>query len=88
MLFTTVVMRETSFQSAYVFLDLYTGELYVQAQRMFDDSMYTRLLAIIDLAVKQAIVTTDNFESEFVSRTFALNPFPCYYVFFCFGLDS
>lgn len=41
------------------------GELYVQAQRMFDDSMYTRLLAIIDLAVKQAIVTTDNFESEF-----------------------
>ena len=55
---------------------------------MFDDSMYTRLLAIIDLAVKQAIVTTDNFESEFVSRTFALNPFPCYYVFLCFGLDS
>ncbi|KAK7838901.1 protein mon2 like protein [Quercus suber] len=41
------------------------GELYVQAQRMFDDSMYTQLLAIIDLAVKQAIITADHFESEF-----------------------
>ncbi|KAK4596244.1 hypothetical protein RGQ29_014332 [Quercus rubra] len=41
------------------------GELYVQAQRMFDDSMYTQLLAIIDLVVKQAIITTDHFESEF-----------------------
>ncbi|XP_042986113.1 protein MON2 homolog isoform X8 [Carya illinoinensis] len=41
------------------------GELYVQAHRMFDESMYTQLLAIIDLAVKQAIITTDNFETEF-----------------------
>lgn len=29
--------------------------------------MYTQLLAIVDLAVKQAIITTDNFETEFVS---------------------
>ncbi len=29
MLFTTVVMRETSFQSAYVFLDLYKQENYM-----------------------------------------------------------
>lgn len=53
---------------------------------MFDDSMYTQLLAIIDLAVKQAIITTDHFESEFVSKTFALNPFPCYCAFLFFGL--
>lgn len=49
---------------------------------MFDDSMYTQLLAIIDLVVKQAIITTDHFESEFVSKTFTLNPFPCYCAFF------
>lgn len=47
--------------------------------------MYTQLLAIIDLVVKQAIITTDHFESEFVSKTFTLNPFPCYCAFF-FGL--
>lgn len=41
------------------------GELYVQAQKMFDDRMYTQLLAIIDLVVKQAIITSDNFETEF-----------------------
>ncbi|PON73920.1 Armadillo-type fold containing protein [Parasponia andersonii] len=41
------------------------GELYVQAQRMFDDHLYTQLLGIIDLAIKQAIATNDNFETEF-----------------------
>ncbi|GAV64231.1 Sec7_N domain-containing protein [Cephalotus follicularis] len=41
------------------------GELYVQARRMFDDAMYTQLLAIIDLAIKQAMLNNDNFESEF-----------------------
>ncbi|KAE8010084.1 hypothetical protein FH972_006478 [Carpinus fangiana] len=41
------------------------GELYVQAQKMFDDRMYTQLLAIIDLVVKQAVITTDSFETEF-----------------------
>lgn len=50
-----------------------TGELYVQAHRMFDESMYTQLLAIIDLAVKQAIITTDNFETEFVRTCFVLS---------------
>lgn len=48
--------------------------------------MYTQLLAIIDLAVKQAIITTDHFEAEFVSKTFALNLFPCYCRFLFFGL--
>ncbi|KAJ6380091.1 hypothetical protein OIU76_016695 [Salix suchowensis] len=41
------------------------GELYVQAQNMFDDKMFSQLLGIIDLAVKEAIVTNDNFETEF-----------------------
>eukprot|EP00257_Ricinus_communis_P013104 XP_015570469.1 protein MON2 homolog isoform X2 [Ricinus communis] len=41
------------------------GELYVQAQKMFDDKMFSQLIAIIDLVVKQAISTIDHFESEF-----------------------
>ncbi|XWS58298.1 hypothetical protein CRYUN_Cryun08bG0021900 [Craigia yunnanensis] len=40
------------------------GELYVQAQRMFDDHMYTRLLAIIGLAIKQTVASSDNSEAE------------------------
>ncbi|XP_057428079.1 uncharacterized protein LOC130721323 isoform X3 [Lotus japonicus] len=43
------------------------GELYVQAQGLFNDVMYTQLIAIIDLAVKQAMLTNDNFEIEFGS---------------------
>lgn len=41
------------------------GELYVQAQRMFDDGMYRKLLEIIHSAVKQAKMTNENFEVEF-----------------------
>ncbi|XP_039022425.1 protein MON2 homolog isoform X2 [Hibiscus syriacus] len=41
------------------------GELYVQAQRMFDNQMYTRLLAIIGLAIKQNVTKSDNCEDEF-----------------------
>ncbi|KAK7356012.1 hypothetical protein VNO80_15278 [Phaseolus coccineus] len=41
------------------------GELYVQAQGLFNDVVYTQLIAIIDLAVKQAMLTNDNFEMEF-----------------------
>ncbi|KAK7277858.1 hypothetical protein RJT34_22877 [Clitoria ternatea] len=41
------------------------GELYVQAQGLFDDVMYTRLIAIMDLVVKQTMLTNDNFEMEF-----------------------
>ncbi|KAM7273445.1 hypothetical protein ACFE04_028109 [Oxalis oulophora] len=41
------------------------GELYVQACMMFDDRMFAQVLAIIDLAVKQAMVDNDNFETEF-----------------------
>lgn len=45
----------------------------MQAQRMFDDHMYTRLLAIIGLEIKQTVTTSDNCEAEFVS--FFLWPF-------------
>ncbi|XP_014513361.1 protein MON2 homolog isoform X1 [Vigna radiata var. radiata] len=41
------------------------GELYVQAQGLFNDVIYTQLISIIDLAVKQAMLTNDNFEMEF-----------------------
>ncbi|XP_019452228.1 PREDICTED: protein MON2 homolog isoform X2 [Lupinus angustifolius] len=41
------------------------GELYVQAKGLFNDIMYTQFIAIIDLAVKQAMLTNDNFEIEF-----------------------
>ncbi|XP_020208627.1 protein MON2 homolog isoform X1 [Cajanus cajan] len=41
------------------------GELYVQAQGLFNDVLYTQLIAIIDLAVKHAMLTNDNFETEF-----------------------
>lgn len=41
------------------------GELYVQAQRMFDDHRFSQLLAIIQLAIKQTMITNDNYESDF-----------------------
>ncbi|XP_019439975.1 PREDICTED: protein MON2 homolog [Lupinus angustifolius] len=41
------------------------GELHVQAKELFNDVMYTQFIAIIDLAVKQAMLTNDNFEIEF-----------------------
>jgi len=44
----------------------------VQAQGLFNDVVYTQLISIIDLAVKQAMLTNDNFEMEFVSP-FSIN---------------
>lgn len=41
------------------------GELYAQSKGMFDDSKYMQLLAIIDLTMKQIVLTIDNFENEF-----------------------
>ncbi|XP_050379358.1 uncharacterized protein LOC126796668 isoform X2 [Argentina anserina] len=41
------------------------GELYVQAQRMFNDRLYIQLLAVIHLAIKQTIVSKDNCETEY-----------------------
>ncbi|XP_018483398.1 uncharacterized protein LOC108854355 isoform X2 [Raphanus sativus] len=41
------------------------GELYVQSLKMFDDKMYMQLLGIVDLAIKQAIISSESFETEF-----------------------
>lgn len=42
---------------------------------MFDNHLYTVLLGIVDLAVKQAIMDNDNFETEFVSQPLVSNLF-------------
>ncbi|CAK9187179.1 unnamed protein product [Ilex paraguariensis] len=41
------------------------GELYVQARGMFDNGMYAQLLSVIDSAIKQTIITDNNFEAEY-----------------------
>ncbi|KAL3516234.1 hypothetical protein ACH5RR_023136 [Cinchona calisaya] len=41
------------------------GELYVQAQGMFDSDMYKQLLSVIDTAIKEAKFTSNNFEAEY-----------------------
>jgi len=56
----------------------------VQAQGLFNDVAYTQLIAIIDLAVKQAMLTNDNFEMEFVSP-FSNNFINISYIFFLFS---
>ncbi|KAI4378915.1 hypothetical protein MLD38_016333 [Melastoma candidum] len=40
------------------------GELYIQAKTMFDGRMYSQLLAIIDLAIKQSIMPGDNLDND------------------------
>ncbi|XP_048135952.1 protein MON2 homolog isoform X2 [Rhodamnia argentea] len=40
------------------------GELYVQSRSMFDSQMYTQLLAIIDLAIKQSMMGNENVETD------------------------
>lgn len=56
----------------------------MQAQGLFNDVVYTQLIAIIDLAVKQAMLTNDNFEMEFVSP-FSNNFINISYIFFLFS---
>ncbi|KAI3784337.1 hypothetical protein L1987_43435 [Smallanthus sonchifolius] len=41
------------------------GEVYVHAQGMFESSMYSQLLSIIDSAIREAKNTQNNFEAEF-----------------------
>lgn len=41
------------------------GEIYVQAQKLFDSGMYTQLLSVIDSAIKEAKIANQNFEAEF-----------------------
>lgn len=37
---------------------------------MFDNKMYTQIVGIIHMAIKQTLVSSDSFESEFVSHCF------------------
>lgn len=46
---------------------LLAGELYVQAQGMFDNDTYLKLLSVVDSGIKQAEVDNSNFEVEYVS---------------------
>ncbi|CAA3013760.1 MON2 homolog isoform X1 [Olea europaea subsp. europaea] len=41
------------------------GELYAQAQGMFDDGMYKQLILIIESAIAEAKFTINNFEAEY-----------------------
>ncbi|KAJ8556427.1 hypothetical protein K7X08_029818 [Anisodus acutangulus] len=41
------------------------GELYVQAQGMFDTGTYLKLLSVVDSGIKQAKVVNSNFEAEY-----------------------
>ncbi|CAN4110213.1 unnamed protein product [Withania somnifera] len=41
------------------------GELYVQAQGMFDNDTYLKLLSVVDSGIKQAKVANSNFEAEY-----------------------
>lgn len=43
-----------------------TGDLYIQAQSMFDIDMYLRLLGVVQLAIRNSKSTGD-MESEIVS---------------------
>ncbi|CAH9087132.1 unnamed protein product [Cuscuta europaea] len=41
------------------------GDLYVQAQEMFDSCMYIKLLEVVDLGIKQIKIASSNFEAEY-----------------------
>ncbi|XP_019187108.1 PREDICTED: protein MON2 homolog isoform X1 [Ipomoea nil] len=41
------------------------GDIYVHAQGMFDSHMYVKLLAVVDMGIKQARITNSNFEAEY-----------------------
>lgn len=58
----------------------------MQAKGLFNDVMYTQFIGIIDLAVKQAMITNDNFEMEFVSR-FLISLFLSYFFLFSCMLE-
>ncbi|KAI4364422.1 hypothetical protein MLD38_020517 [Melastoma candidum] len=45
------------------------GEMYIQAKTMFDGGMYSQLLAIIDLAIKQSLMPSDNHDNDIGTLT-------------------
>lgn len=60
---------------AFPFQSTFIGEIYVQAQELFDGGMYTQLLVVIDSAITEANVANQNFEAEFVCHIFYFNYF-------------
>ncbi|VFQ72111.1 unnamed protein product [Cuscuta campestris] len=41
------------------------GDLYVQAQEMFDSFMYLKLLKVLDVGIKQTKIANSNFEADY-----------------------
>ncbi|CAA6667168.1 unnamed protein product [Spirodela intermedia] len=41
------------------------GNLFLQAKMMFDDDMYSQLIMILHLAIRQSMGATDSFEAEY-----------------------
>lgn len=68
------------------YFDLLTGEVYVQAQTMFDNDMYMQLLTIVQSAMRQTKITSDNFEAEYVSQIHELFLFLLFLLYFKFIL--
>lgn len=45
----------------------WAGELYSLAQGMFDNDMYSQLILVVDSAIKEAKMNSDNFEADYVN---------------------
>lgn len=43
------------------------GEVYSLAQGMFDNDMYSQLILVVDSAIKEAKINSNNFEADYVS---------------------
>ncbi|XP_047946837.1 protein MON2 homolog [Salvia hispanica] len=65
------VLRETSNNSDHVAGKVKQeilhglGELYSLAQGMFDNDMYSQLILVVDSAIKEAKINSDNFEADY-----------------------
>lgn len=46
------------------------GELYSLAQGMFNNGMYRQLLSVVDSAIKDAKINSNNFEADYVNLSF------------------
>lgn len=43
------------------------GELYSQAQGMFDMDMYKQLISVVDTAIREAKINNNTFEADYVN---------------------
>lgn len=48
----------------------WAGELYSQAQGMFDNDMYKQLILVVDSAIREAKINNNNFEADYVNMSF------------------